>query len=340
MCHCRTKIRDFIYLDVERLYSLYSQVFEGVADRIIQSYIDSLQQTDSSKRVPFLQESDIKTKVVEVSRRTENKFLYDYMYNQLEDRIGGAILEASSVTRDNYHEQLVDAFAIKVVGTAEIEDFQRTKEITGQFNSLGAAIHYITTFNPEEARARERQIEELERRVEISKDKNARTRAEKALEIALQGLQQSQRDQALAGGLGFNREYLQYLSILVDTFYPERFDVTIVPHSASGIAFRGVLDKKWLRVHPNFLRSLYSGKALNWTMVGQITRFPDPVEKGDTVEESHETIEQSLRDAYLTMTRQVYEIEKTFTVSKISTELIVSPLAIYRESLLPALEAK
>lgn len=336
-----TKIRDFIYLDVERLYSLYSQVFEGVADRIIQSYIDSLQQTDSSKRVPFLQESDIKTKVVEVSRRTENKFLYDYMYNQLEERISGAIVEASSATRDNYYEQLVDAFAIKVVGTAEIEDFQRTKEITDQFNSLGAAMHYITTFNSEEARARERQIEELEHRIEMSKDKNARSRAEKALEIALQGLQQSQRDEALARGLGFNREYLQYLSSLVDTFYPERFDVTIVPsHSTGGIAFRGVLDKKWLRVHPNFLRSLYSGKALNWTMIGQITRFPNPMEKGDTVEESHETIEQSLRDAYLTMTRQVYEIEKTFTVSKISTELIVSPLAIYRESLLPALEAK
>lgn len=331
------KIRDFIYLDVERLYSLYSQVFEGVADHIIQSYIDSLQQTDSSKRVPFLQESDLKTKVVEVSRRTENKFLYDYMYNQLEERISKAIVEASDALPENYREQLSEAFVIKVVGTAELEDFQRTREITDKFNSIGAAIHYITTFNAEAARAEERQIKELKWRADNTKDRNAKIKAEREFETTLQNLHQSHRDQALTRGLGFNQDYLQYLCFLADNFYPERFDVTIVPITEK-ISFRGVLDKKWLRVQPSFLRSFYSGLALNWTMVGQITRFPDLPRSDHKKIEAQEPNEPSLRDAYLNMTRQVYELEKTFTASKLKAEIIISPLAIYRESSLPNIE--
>lgn len=124
-------------------------------------------------------------------------------------------------------------------------------------------------------------------------------------------------------------------------FYPNRFDVTIVPENLTGeVAFRGVLDKKWLRVEPNFMRSLYSGTAHNWTMVGQVTRRPDS--PADTAASQAQTPQetQSLRDAYQGLMKQGYEIEKTFTVSKTRTEFIVSPIAIYRESVLPKLMAE
>ena len=86
-----TTVRDFIYLDVEKLYSLYSQVFEGVADRIVQSYIDSLELKEAPRKTLLLRDSDVETKVIEVSRRTENRFLYDHMYNQLEGKLGNTI---------------------------------------------------------------------------------------------------------------------------------------------------------------------------------------------------------------------------------------------------------
>jgi hypothetical protein len=70
-------------------------------------------------------------------------------------------------------------------------------------------------------------------------------------------------------------------------------------------------------------------------MVGQITRFHDPTSTDKKLETQESPTKQSLRDAYLGMTRQMYELEKTFTVSKLKAEIIVSPLAIYRESSLP-----
>jgi hypothetical protein len=55
-------IRDFIYVDADRLYSLYSQVFEGVADQIVESFIAGLATTDSQKG-PLLQGSSTEAQV-------------------------------------------------------------------------------------------------------------------------------------------------------------------------------------------------------------------------------------------------------------------------------------
>ena len=44
-----TIIRDFIYMDKDRLYSLYSQAFEGVIEAFIESYSNSLQSEENNK---------------------------------------------------------------------------------------------------------------------------------------------------------------------------------------------------------------------------------------------------------------------------------------------------
>jgi hypothetical protein len=75
-------IRDFIYVDVERLYSLYSQIFEGVTDQIVQSYMDASASVSSDSGTESRQRAvSIEAQVAEMSRRTENKFLYDHMYS-------------------------------------------------------------------------------------------------------------------------------------------------------------------------------------------------------------------------------------------------------------------
>ena len=38
-------IKNFIYLDKDRLNSLYSQTFEGVAEAIVNSYVNSMDKS-------------------------------------------------------------------------------------------------------------------------------------------------------------------------------------------------------------------------------------------------------------------------------------------------------
>ena len=135
------KVRDFIYVDADRLYSLYSQVFEGVADRIVESYTAGFSTTDSQKGPP-LQGSSTEAQVAEVSRRTENKFLYDHMYSRLEKRLDSVITSATEVTSENFQSKLEQAFIVRVSGTAEIEDYDRLNMFMERFNELADAIAY------------------------------------------------------------------------------------------------------------------------------------------------------------------------------------------------------
>ena len=47
-------IRDFIYMDKDRLYSLYSQVFEGVIEAVVDSYSNGIQNNETVKKCKFL----------------------------------------------------------------------------------------------------------------------------------------------------------------------------------------------------------------------------------------------------------------------------------------------
>ena len=134
-------IRDFIYVDVDRLNSLYSQVFEGVAEQIVQSYINSSANLDQQKG-GIGSGSATEAQVAEMSSKTESKILYDHMYNLLESKLKKSILEVSEIPANDYIKTLSEAFIIKVRGTAEIEDYNRVKIFMEKLNSLGEAVAY------------------------------------------------------------------------------------------------------------------------------------------------------------------------------------------------------
>jgi hypothetical protein len=316
-------IRDFIYVDVDRLYSLYSQVFEGVGEKIIQSYINSSAKLDQQKG-GIASGSATEAQVGEMSSRTESKILYDHMYNELESKLKKSILEVSEITANDYIETLSKAFIIKVGGTAEIEDYNRLKVFMEKFNSLGEAVAYSII------KAGESEIIELE-----NKAKTASASDKKQLTDRIKGM----RDPKLLSknmGLHQDEKLLDNLKKFVEIFNPEGFEITIKPHQCyENIVFRGIVDKKWLRVKPEFLRALYSGLVnMQWTMVGQITFLPL---KGFKLEESEVRVNtpDSLRDPFRAIFQGMRGFDSMFLESQQRTEILVCPLAIYREVSLP-----
>src|SRR5579875_3771140 len=109
-------IRDFIYIDVDRLYSLYSQVFEGVAAQILISKTKEGTNRANQKGA-LLAGKETEDLVTEASQETSNKLLHDFLYNKLEDGISGAILVPDGVTRENYRTTLESPFLVKVSGS-------------------------------------------------------------------------------------------------------------------------------------------------------------------------------------------------------------------------------
>lgn len=362
-------IRDFIYVDADRLYSLYSQVFEGVANSIIESYLAGNTALEEQKGKPF-HGSSHSEQLVETSQRTENKSLYDHMYNRLEDRLNSQITDASVVNHDNYKEVLENAVMIKITGTAEIENYQRLTVFLQRFNELGNAIGYsqILALKQEVEKAwKERQAV-----IEKVNDRNQKRIAMSKLQQDKEEFEKSVTEFLEKQGLRQDEQLMANLRLLIEIFYPDGFEITIKPSCESNIIYRGVLEQNWLRVSPYFLKSLYgTSVSAKWTMVGKVTYIPNWIAKNSADEEANNHDEKiadiqeimshanvatpegaidalewteenrkmwvnaneavSMRDAYRKMFKAAQALENIFLESKERIEIVVYPLAIYHE---------
>lgn len=320
-------VRDFIYIDIDRLYSFYSQVFEGVADQIVQSYLNSSKTTDFQKASP-LKGKAIEAQIAEASYRTESKILYDHMYNQLEERISNAILSFKEVNEHNFQAKLRDYSLIKVQGKAEIEDYKRMSHFMEKFNLLAEAIAYAIISS-----STSDQATELKKIIKKEKDKNKKFKLKENLKKLTDA-----KSFAKEMGLSQDEKLLSNLKLFSDMFNPDGYEITLTPNTKENIVYRAIIDKQWLRIKPEFLRALYGGYVdFEWTMVGQITylpgtEIPNPIESNEDDSTEIKADEQPfMRDAFRNMFVTSLGLEKMFLESKERIEVIICPLAIYRE---------
>ena len=318
------RLRDFIYLDVERLYSLYSQVFEGVADEIVQSYATAL-SSESAQKGALLSGSSIESSTIEISRRTENRFLYDHMYTLLETKLKAAIHDGSSLSLSNVG-LLSSGVFLRITGPVLIADFSRMRSLLEQFNRLGEAIAYSRFTSERSAVANN--AEEALKTIQ-NRDQRAQAKAR---------LEQLRNPKQLAKqyGLAQDEQLLKNLILISDMFYPEGFDVTVLS-SDPALAYRAVADKRWLRISAPMLRAQYGASSIGpWTVVGQITHVPGVAPAFDSGPSpaggpSESEPNPSLRDPFMAMFNASLALERMFLESKMRAEIVLCPIAIYRE---------
>ncbi len=325
-------LKDFVFLDVERLYSLYSQVFEGVADQIIKQYVSSMARGDTQKGAEG-NETDVG--VLELSRRTENKFLYDHMYNRLEEKLGESIVDASSVKRENMREKLADAPLIRIKGSAEIEDYARVQEFIENFNLLGEAIAYAMALDTVDPEAKD----ELWQQLRGTKDR--KQKAELQRQLKANDPKERAKQIAKTAGLKQDETTLKNLALFADKFYKDGYDITVSPSNEPEYpAYRSPIEKRWLRTSPDMLRSLFGGYAeSNWIIVGHATYFPGarlPVAVDDPADlPEMDEDRPMMRDQYRNLFRSSLTFERMFLERRVRDEIVVCPLAIYRAYELP-----
>ena len=249
----------------------------------------------------------------------------------------GAILEAPVFSSNNYREVLGQALMIKIRGAAEIEDYSRINVFMEKINPLAEAIAYAITKSDESTAA----LRELEDTIRGIKDRNKKVKAREQIKAI-----KDPKHLAKEMGLSQDEQLLKYLRLFVDMFYPEGFEITVVPaQGVEDVVFRGVLDKRWLRVRPDLLRALYGGFVeSNWTMVGQVTYLPGgklpQIEHALNIvskESGKKEESPSMRDPFRNIFRASMDFERMFLESKQRIEVIVCPLAIYRQMAIPVI---
>ncbi|MCM1505806.1 MAG: hypothetical protein NC177_01545 [Ruminococcus flavefaciens] len=122
-------LRDFIYIDKNRMYSLYSQLFEGVVESLVKSVSYSSEEQKSEKR---LEET-----IIDASVKVQNVVLFDHIYNTLEEKMMPNILVVDNNTTKS---DIIPTSILKISGYVTIEDYEHLSYLMDNFNEIGLAL--------------------------------------------------------------------------------------------------------------------------------------------------------------------------------------------------------
>ena len=330
MSEAMTKtIREFIYIDVPKLYSMYSQIFEGVTDQIVEQRINQLLTGETTNR----RNSAVESEATEASKRTESGFLHDHMYTRLEEKLAPSLVDGNSIELPQAKGDLLVNPLVKVSGRAEIEDYSRLKQFLEEFNRMGEIVTFSNVSSDPVIAEQLENLQFAAVQANINKDqvKKLERDIEKLLNI---------KQNAMKGGLAQNPILMQNLKDFTEMFHSSGYDVLITPFANTTVHYRGALDKEWLRLNPQLLINLYGGQSeAPWTMVGLTTHIQgtfvsqvqdattDATDKLSQADENNPMMLDIMRANF----RRQRVFERLFLESNEETEIIVSPLAIYRE---------
>ena len=307
-------IRNFIYLDEEKMYSLSSQVFAGVTEYVLdESFTES--ETSEQQKGPLGSGKILGDILKRSDRNSEKKFLNDYSYTLFEEEL----LRESRVVKISYSDRKKDLPYdnkpfIKATSRVTFNDINSIKDTLENFNKIGEALAHVTNFEKISA-ARE----QMEKARTSTKDRNEKSRLQAQFK-SLTNIAKLAKDSGLRQDQGF----LDDLNFLLSYGFQDQLEVQM---NLDGRIISANLNRSYLRENEDLIIRKYSRQTeVEFTLFGIITQC-----QREEVEESEEPEEfNSLKEALMNLVSHLTYVEATFT-GCLSHEIIVDPIALYTE---------
>lgn len=296
------RVRDFIYVDIERLKSIISQVESGIIEKV--DGTTGRQQSASGSMeagILGLLKGSSEAEVIMHRNVTETKSLHDYIYNKVElSLIERQLLqkipdEKAIEYSENLRNELGHSSYILVRGKVNINDFGQIKEYMTNFKSIAEFLGQCSVQN-----------------LDLNKkDKKAAIK---------------ERTEKIMGNL--DETYLNGLEKFIDLFYQDRVIIKIIPYNSNAeFRFVGNISPEYLRDDINSITYKYGTAPVSeWTIFGQIASIPPKDRSHQNLDMSGSPIEVALQKMFDSL-RNV-----ELTAQSVSyPEIAITPIAIYRE---------
>jgi hypothetical protein len=316
------KIKSFIYLDNDKMYSISSQLFEGLTEYVVKS--ERQRESEAEEQKGSLGSGRLMADIIETeSGHSEKRFLHHYSYNLFEDELskGDKILSIDKENIDNQVADLENYNFVKITGRVIFNDSSIVEEILSKFNGIGEALTYAV-HNKELTDLKE-QTSELVGQV---KDRNQKNK------VSLAGNQANMiRSLAKKGNLHLDPKFLESLITIVNYGYNNSFEVQ-VPLSTDNnyYLFSSLLNRDLLAESEQSLIKKYSRESeKEFTVFGIITQVLKKIDK-DPLFTKGEDQELNMKEAVMNIISSITNVESTFN-GKMDYEYVIDPIAIYRE---------
>ncbi|MYB63980.1 hypothetical protein F4X73_04760, partial [Candidatus Poribacteria bacterium] len=137
-------IKSFIYLDEYKMYSISSQIFEGITEYLI-DYQEDTKQENPIEEAPTGSGRIMADILKSESGMQEKRYLHDYAYTLFEEELNksGKVLSISAENIYQEIEQIKKAGFVKVTGKVVFNDMKILKSTIENFNQIGEALAYV-----------------------------------------------------------------------------------------------------------------------------------------------------------------------------------------------------
>jgi hypothetical protein len=301
-------IRDFLYLDVERIKSIFAQLEEGLVTG--RESVGGTAKEVSGKGgggIPTFVSLTAGGKFIWENEERETKTLHDYMYNYIESKMINSksviTIDGSSVSPDKKLNLHIDQDSFLLIsGKITLDDYDYLKVILDNFNELSKFIALSAASGKSTKRLTKPQIKQIER--ELSENKPL--------------------DDWLTAGM----------KRFFDTFYKERCMLIIQPNETiPEVRFTGHLLKAFIRDGLESVIFRYgTSPQIQWNVFAQVAYIPSqskPEQREDVslqdVQPQTTSIDEAFRDTF----GAFRDIER-LAIAAPYPAIAIIPIAIYR----------
>lgn len=294
-------LKNIIYIDYEKVYSLSAQLFEGLVHSATQQKEINLTNSEAVEvkgHSSSSNEADRKSLLTVINP-------HDFHYLKFEKEIEsqGQVL---SIDKDDISlESLLNSRFVKIKAKINLIDYSRLKFTTKNYNKIGYAINYISHNDD---------ILELE---ELAKGANPAQK--KKLNDAKALIIEKIKENSMHN----QKEFLGYLSEIFDYAYGDDVEITQQIGKISATSF---FFKEFFKLPLEMFIKRYSRKTIKeFTIVGTVTQV---TRRGEEDEEDYG--HGNMRLTARKMSDALYDIESSFC-TPLPGEIFIEPIALYTE---------
>ncbi|KIM12294.1 MAG: hypothetical protein KU38_05290 [Sulfurovum sp. FS08-3] len=308
------KIKSFIYLDEYKMYSISSQIFEGLTEHITNSSskINEEMEKQKAEKGSGRMFADIISKETST---VEKKVLYDNAYKLFEKKLfeENRVLSIDSINFNEEIEKIEEYNFIKVTGKMLFNDIETIKDILEKFNEIGESFAYLNGLERKQA------LEALIPKLNTQDQQKAKNDLKK-----ISNIKQYAKDK------NFYREpkFLESLKCMLDFGYKNQFELRItLPESQKEKVFSANLNRNHLREEESLLIKKYSRfPEKDFVIFGIITQHQKEKKDIEKKEKTYKSMKEALVDAIFEFSK----MEELF-IGKLDNEIIIDPIAVYQE---------
>ena len=319
------KIRSFLYLDNYKMYSISSQIFEGLTEYIVTSNGEEKSESETQKG-PIGSGKVLGDIIQKSSNQSEKRFLHDYSYNLFEKALvdKGKVLELEKSNINIQLDKLKDYSFIKVTGRVVFNDLKIIEDTLSNFNKIGEALGYVTR-----KAAYDEQISAIKDQAKLIPDKNQKAKALNLLKNATEFKKVLKEE-----GLMLDDDYIKHLSYIINYGYNQQFEIQIPLNDSCLISAQ--LDRANLKDEEHRLIKKYSRETeKEFVLFGILTQIDSESDRESLLRDRKSELEgtdeePNMKEAIMNLVRTMTGVEKSFT-GKLDYEIIIDPISLYME---------